>query len=330
MVSYRQVGNSGLRVSFPILGGMSLGSPKWNPWILPEDKSLEVLKAAWDAGINTYDTANLYSNGESERIIGKFITQNNIPRENIVIITKVLCLVSDDVGSRAAFDPSMPNTRTYVNQGGLSRTAIFNQVEATLARLNTAYLDVLMVHAADPATPFEETMKALHDLVIAGKVRYIGASNLRTWQFAEMNHIAELKGWTQFICIEIEHSLLYRPEEKELFQYCKYKGIGVFAYSPLANGHLARPFGGQTLRTENAGVFAKKIKESDKEIIKRVEQLAKKYSWKMSQVALAWSGSKVTSPIVGFNTPEQVQGGVLEGKNLSDDDAAFLEELRVP
>jgi hypothetical protein len=138
--------------------------------------------------------------------------QNKIPRENVVMITKILCLVGGDPASRVAFDPSMSNTRTYVNQGGLFRTAIFNQVDASLARLQTTYLDVLMIHAADPTTPFEETMRALHDLVVAGKAWYLGASNLRAWQLAEMNHIAEMKGWTQFICMEVEHSLVYRSE----------------------------------------------------------------------------------------------------------------------
>ncbi|KAJ7679120.1 NADP-dependent oxidoreductase domain-containing protein [Mycena polygramma] len=325
--SYRQVGKSGLRVSVPILGCMSFGSPKWNPWILPEDKGLEVMKAAWDVGINTYDTANMYSNGESERIIGKFMLQNNIPRENVVIITKIFCLVGPDVASRVAFNPSMPNTRTYVNQGGLSRTAIFNQTEASLARLQTNYLDVLMIHAADPTTPFEETMRALHDLVIAGKVRYLGASNLHAWQLAEMNHIAEMKGWTQFTCMQVEHSLLYRPEEKEIFGYCKYKGIGIISYSPLAHGHLARPVGTQSLRTQSAGRLAKKLRDSDKEIIKRVETLSEKHSLRMSQIALAWSCLKVTSPIVGVNTPERVEENIIGDEILSDDEIASLEEL---
>ncbi|KAJ7133521.1 NADP-dependent oxidoreductase domain-containing protein [Mycena epipterygia] len=287
-VAYRQVGKSGLRVSVPILGGMSFGSPKWKPWVLPEDKGLEILKAAWDLGINTFDSANMYSNGESERIIAE---------ENVVIITKSLCLVSADVAIPVAFDPSMSNTRTYVNQGGLSRAAIFNQLDASLARLETTDVDRL---------------RALHDLVVGGRVRYLGASNLQAWQLAEMNHIAEMKGWTQFTCMQIEHSLLYRPEaqEKEIFAYCKYKGIGVVSYSPLANGHLARPFGAQSLQ-----------------IIKRVEKVAEKYSLKMGQIALAWSSLKVTSPVVGVNTPERVHDTVLRENLLSDEDVADLEEL---
>ncbi|KAJ7154542.1 NADP-dependent oxidoreductase domain-containing protein [Mycena filopes] len=289
--------------------------------------SLEILKAAWDLGINTFDTANMYSNGESERIIGQFILQHKIPRENVVIITKIFCLVSPDVAIPVAFDPSMPNTRSYVNQGGLSRTAIFNQVDASLARLKTTYLDVLMIHAPDPTTPFEETMRALHDLVALGKVRYLGAANLAAWQLAEMNHVAEMKGWTQFTCMEVEHSLLDRAAEPEIFAYCEYKGIGVIAYRPLAQGHLARPLGTQSLRTQNAGAFGKTLRDSDKKIIERVQELAGKTQTQMSQVALAWSGSKVTSPIVGVNAPGRVRDAIVRDKILSSEDIAFLEEL---
>ncbi|OBZ74334.1 hypothetical protein A0H81_05761 [Grifola frondosa] len=261
---YRQLGKSGLRVSVPILGGMSFGNSKWLDWVLEEDKALPILKAAWDAGVNTIDTANMYSNGESERIIGKFVKQYNIPRRNLVILTKGRFLVAEDDPSLVTsyFRPELAGTRDYVNQGGLSRTAIFNQVDASLARLEMDYIDLFQVHAFDPDTPFEETMKALHDLVVAGKVRYIGASNLRAWQFIEMNNVAARNGWTQFISMQVEHSLLYRPEELEMFAYCDFKGIGILAYSPLMNGHLARPLGANTTRVkfEGSTVFNKRIR----------------------------------------------------------------------
>ena len=223
----------------------------------------------------------------------------------------------------AAFDPSLPHTREYVNQGGLSRAAIFNQVDASLRRLKTSYIDVLQIHAFDASTPLEETMRALHELVVAGKVRYIGASGLRVWQLAEMNYTAERNGWTQFISMQVEHSLLYRTEvplswhnpcihsekvcfiqEQEMIAYCKYKGIGVISYSPLMDGHLARPLGTATPRADNiaGSMFEKKRRESDKEIIKRVEEIAGKHSVKMCQVALEWSAGKISSPIVGANT----------------------------
>ncbi|OBZ74749.1 Versiconal hemiacetal acetate reductase [Grifola frondosa] len=327
---YRQLGKSGLRVSVPVLGGMSFGSEKWFDWILPEEKALPVLKAAWDAGINTIDTANMYSNGESERIIGKFIKQYNIPRRNLVILTKCRFLVDEDDPSviTSYFKPELAGTREYVNRGGLSRTALFNQVDASLERLQTDYIDLLQIHAFDPDTPMDETMKALHDLVQSGKVRYIGACNLRAWQFIEMNHIAEKNCWTQFVCTQVEHSLLYRPEEREMFAYCEYKGIGILAYSPLMDGFLARPLGTKTKRTaaHRGTVFEKPMRKSDETIISRVEELSKKLGWKMSQVALAWSLTKVSSPIVGANSRERIQEAIIVGKTLSDEQVKYLEE----
>ena len=190
-------------------------------------QALPVLKAAWDLGINTIDTANMYSNGESESIIGTFMSkvympslqnislshnvryrQYNIPRENLVIMTKAYFLVSPDPSINSArAQGALMKQRDYVNHGGLSRAALFNQVETSLKRLGTSYIDVLQIHFFDATTPIEETMKALHDLVQSGKVRYLGASNLRTWQLAEMNRVAEVNGWTQFVSIQIEYSL---------------------------------------------------------------------------------------------------------------------------
>ncbi|CCM04375.1 uncharacterized protein FIBRA_06549 [Fibroporia radiculosa] len=326
---YRQLGKSGLRVSVPILGGMSFGTPAWGgPWILNEEESLPILKAAWDLGVTSIDTANTYSNGEAERIVSAFIRKYDIPREKLVIMSKVMFLVSPDPAVLTVLNPGLNHTRDFVNQGGLSRTAIFNQVEGSLRRLQTSYIDLLQIHAFDPTTPIEETMKALHDLIIAGKVRYIGASNLRAWQLAEMNHVAEKNGWTPFVSIQVEHSLIYRPEEQEMFAYCKHKGIGIITYSPLTDGHLARPLGTETTRTKClAGTpFEKPRKESDNVIIKRVEELATKLQWKMSQVALAWSSSKVTSPIVGINSVDRLKESIIAGKTLSADDIKYLEE----
>jgi len=224
--------------------------------------------------------------------------------------------------------PNLGSTRDYVNQGGLSRSALFNQVDACLSRLGTTYIDLLQVHAFDPTTPMEETMKALHDLVTSGKVRYIGACNLRTWQFAQMNHVAEVKGWTEFISMQVEHSLLYRPEELEMFAYCNFKGIGIIPYSPLMDGHLARPTGTETPRTKSISgtPFEKRRRDSDIKIIKRVEELAEKHKWKMSQVALAWTASKVTSPIVGANSPERLKECITAGKVLTAEEIKYLEE----
>ncbi|KAI1792210.1 Aldo/keto reductase [Ganoderma leucocontextum] len=328
---YRQLGKSGLRVSVPILGAMAFGNPQWHAWILDEEKALPILKEAWDHGINTIDTANMYSNGESEVIIRKFIKKYNIPREEIVIMTKAFFVVSHDptvlTGGPATF--GLINTRQYVNQGGLSRTALFNQVEASLKRLGTSYIDVLQIHFWDPMTPPEETMKALHDLVQSGKVRYLGASNLKTWQLAELTSIVERNGWTTFVSIQVEHSLLYRNEEVEMIPYCNYKGIGVIAYGPLLGGILARPLGAETtMRSESTKgtPFERKLRDSDKKILGRVEELAKKKGWAMSEVALAWVSAKITGPIVGANKIERIDGIVTTGKTLTEDEIKYLEE----
>ncbi|KAI0759407.1 NADP-dependent oxidoreductase domain-containing protein [Trametes elegans] len=326
---YRQLGKSGLRVSLPIFGGMSVGNPKWSPWVLPEHKALPVLKAAWDLGINTIDTANSYSNGDAERVLASFLKTFDIPRENVVIMTKAFFFVASDPSTFSMLRPDLNNTKEYVNQGGLSRAALFNQVDASLRRLETTYIDVLQIHTFDPTTPIEETMKALHDLIQSGKVRYIGASNIRTWQLAEMNRVAELNGWTPFATVQVEYSLLYRYEELEMLSYCNYKGIGVIGFAPLTNGFLARPLGNETERAKSVSgtPFEKKLRDSDKQIVQRVQDLAQKKKWSMSQVALAWVASKIASPIVGANTPARLQESIVAGKSLTAEEAAYLEEL---
>ena len=218
-VEYRRLGQSGLRVSVPIVGAMSFGSPKWQPWVVDEEKAIPLLKAAWDRGVTTIDTANVYSNGESERIIGRFLKKYDIPRHRVLIFTKCNFLTHDDVGMSTFGRPELNDDRDYVNQAGLSRAAIFNQVEASLARLQTPYIDLLQIHRFDPNTPVAETMKALHDLVQSGKVRYIGASSMRAWQFAEMNAVAEKNGWTTFVSMQSEYSLLYREDVSQLHSF---------------------------------------------------------------------------------------------------------------
>ncbi|EJC99605.1 Aldo/keto reductase [Fomitiporia mediterranea MF3/22] len=328
-VKYRQVGKSGLRVSMPVLGCMGFGSPEWMNWVLSEEQALPILKAAWDLGINTFDTANFYSNGESERVIAKFLEKYNIPREKVVIMDKIYNLVSEhDITVPAPFVPDLWNQRDFVNQGGLSRTALFNQVDKNLSRLNTTYIDLLQVHGFDPNTPLEETMKALHDIVSSGKARYIGACNLRAWQLAEMNNIALRNGWTPFISMQVEHSLLYRPHEEELFVYCNLRDIGIFPFSVLMDGHLARPEEADTARSKFAKgtPFDKKRRDSDKEIIKRVQLLAGKRGWQMSQVAIAWSSAKTSSPIIGANSIARLNDSITTDKTLTDEEIKYLEE----
>ncbi|TDL18331.1 Aldo keto reductase [Rickenella mellea] len=335
-VEYRRLGKCGLRVSVPIIGAMSFGTDKWQPWVLNEDKALPILKAAWDRGINTVDTANGYSNGESERIIGKFIKQFNIPRQKFIILNKCFGIVHEDPHVFAPTRPDLLNDRDYMNIRGLSRGAIFNAVDASLERLGTDYIDLLQIHRYDPNTPHEETMKALHDLIQSGKVRYIGASSMRAWQFSELNHVAEKNGWTKFVSMQSEYSLLYREEEREMNAYCNYHGIGLIPWSPLHGGDLARPLGTSTVRSEVMTAAFKgttheiNTTEADKEIITRTEELSKKKGWTMSQVALAWMGTKVTSPIVGISSIERLDQAIVTGKTLTEEEIKYLEEPYTP
>ncbi|TDL18348.1 Aldo keto reductase [Rickenella mellea] len=335
-VEYKRLGKCGLRVSVPIIGGMSYGTDKWQPWVLNEDKAMPILKAAWDRGINTIDTANAYSNGESERIIGKFMKQFNIPRRKLVILTKCFGIVHDDPRVFAPRRADLQNDRDYVNSRGLSRGAIFNAVDASLERLGTDYIDLLQIHRYDPDTPHEEIMKALHDLVQLGKVRYIGASSMRTWQFSELNHVAEKNGWTRFVSMQNEYSLLYREEEREMNAYCNYHGIGLIPWSPLYGGDLARPLGTSTVRKEvmtaafKGTIHEIKTTESDRQIITWTTELSKKKGWTMSQVALAWIGTKVASPIVGITSIERLDQAIVTGKTLTEEEMRYLEEPYKP
>ncbi|EGO03516.1 hypothetical protein SERLA73DRAFT_158140 [Serpula lacrymans var. lacrymans S7.3] len=331
-VEYRQLGKSGLRVSVPILGAMSFGDPRWSPWVLDEASSIPIIKAAWDLGINTIDTANVYSNGSSERIVAKFVKEYKIPRHQIVIASKCNGIVASDPNLRSSVVPGLGDQREYVNQFGLSRAAIFNAVDASLGRLETSYIDLLQIHRFDPSVPPEEIMKALHDLVQSGKVRYIGASSMRCWQFALLNEVAEKNGYTKFVSMQDEYSLLYREEEREMLAYCKYNGIGVIPWAPLAAGALARPFGTETTRVVSGKgtIFESKYSEADKTIIERVEAISKTKGWKMSQVALAWANSKVTSPIVGFNSIARLEESIIPGYELTPEEVKSLEEPYQP
>ncbi|KAF8647253.1 hypothetical protein AX16_006821 [Volvariella volvacea WC 439] len=333
-VEYRKLGRCGLRVSVPIVGAMSFGSKEWRPWVIEEEETFKILKAAWDKGINTIDTANVYSNGFSEAIIGKFLAKYEIPRHEVVILTKCFGVVGKT--------PDLPTwgnnatlfkQRDYVNQGGLSRAAIFNAVEASLKRLNTSYIDVLQIHRYDQDVEPEETMKALHDLVQSGKVRYLGASSMRCWQFAHLNQIAERNGWTKFVCMQDEYSLLYREDEHELHAYCKFHGIGIIPWAPLGAGTLARPVGANsTTRSDyvRGTAMDRRLSQSDEVIINRVEELSKKYGRKMSQIALAWTAKKITSPIVGLSSTDRLEESLIGGFELTDEDVKYLEEPYEP
>ncbi|KAJ4481296.1 NADP-dependent oxidoreductase domain-containing protein [Lentinula aciculospora] len=331
-VEYCQLGASGLRVSVPIIGAMSYGSPEWLPWVLDEEKSIPILKAAWDRGINTIDTANLYSNGESERIIAKFVEKFNIPRNQILILTKCYGVVGSTAGFQAFGNSDWRNQPEYVNQSGLSRAAIFNAVDASLERLKTSYIDLLQIHRFDDAVPVEETMKALHDLLQSRKVRYIGASSMRCWQFARMNEVAEKHGWTKFVSMQNEYSLLYREEEREMNAYCNANGIGLIPWAPVAAGSLCRPVeANTTARAQSRKDYPpSQLSEEDKVIIGRVEELSKKKDWTMTQVALTWVKMKVSSPIVGMSSIQRVEDNIINGLTLDEEDIKYLEEPYKP
>ncbi|KAJ5666786.1 hypothetical protein N7462_011195 [Penicillium macrosclerotiorum] len=331
-VSYRRLGHSGLWISVPILGGMSFGASEWGPWILDEEKALPLLKAAYDCGLNTWDTSNNYSNGKSEEIIGKAIKTYNIPRHKLIILTKCWSPISEHENVYVVpFADAMRKDKEYVNQFGLSRQAIFNAVEASLKRLGLDYIDVFQIHRFDPYTPIKETMEALHDLVRCGKVRYIGASSMRTYQFIMMQSCAEQHGWTKFISMQNQYSLLYREEEREMNRFCNETGVGLIPWSPLDAGRLARPLQqvGSTARLRNTD--PDDIPAPDAMIIQRVKELANKKKWTMSQVALAWVSRRVVSPIVGFSSVERMQESLNCGERaLENEEEIYLEGPYLP
>jgi len=334
---YKRLGKSGLKVSVPILGAMSIGSSKWQPWVIEEEESLPLLKAAYDRGLTTWDTANVYSNGVSEEIIGKAIKKYDLPRHKLVILTKCYGYTGEDPGLRTIqYGKELPQLRDYTNQGGLSRQAIFNAVNASLKRLDTDYIDLLQIHRFDPNTPIEETMEALHDLIKSGKVHYIGASSMWAVQFAQMQFVAEKNGWTKFISMQNHYNLLYREEEREMNRFCNDTGVGLIPWAPLCRGHLARPPSafGSTTRSEGeekANALFTGRQNNDKQIIERVEELAKKHDWKMSHVALAWINRRVSSPIIGFSSVARMDEALdARGKELTEEEEQYLEELYVP
>ncbi|KAJ8102972.1 NADP-dependent oxidoreductase domain-containing protein [Lipomyces tetrasporus] len=329
-VEYRKLGSSGLRVSVPILGCMSFGSSEWQPWVLEKDTALPILKKAYDLGITTWDTANGYSNGDSERIIAAAIKKYNMPRDELIIMTK--CFFPYDKKSKNGLKGDVANKRQFVNQHGLSRAAIFNQVNDSLVRLGTDYIDVLQIHRYDKNVEPEEVMGALNDLVRSGKVRYIGASSMCCYEFAMLQHVAEKNRWAKFVSMQDHYNLLYREEEREMIPYCNLTGVGLIPWSPLAAGYLARTIAATSIR--KTGMHSLDYQVTDRatmEIINRVEKVAMEKAWLMSDVALAWILTKVSSPIVGVNSIERLeQVAGANGKSLTLKEIKFLEEPYEP
>jgi Predicted oxidoreductases (related to aryl-alcohol dehydrogenases) len=319
-MEYAKLGNTGLDVSRICLGCMSFGvAEKWtHPWVLNEEKSRPIIKRALELGINFFDTANVYSAGTSEEFVGRAL-KDYARREEVVIATKVFFRMQEGP-----------------NGAGLSRKAILSEIDNSLKRLGTDYVDLYQIHRWDYGTPIEETMEALHDVVKAGKARYIGASAMYAWQFQKALHAAEKNGWTRFVSMQNHLNLIYREEEREMMPLCKEEKIGVIPYSPLASGRLARDWTVTTRRSETDQ--AQKMKygsteEIDRSVADRVTAIAEQRGIPRAQIALAWLLQKepVTAPIIGATNIGQLEEAVGSIEvTLTREEIASLEEPYVP
>jgi aryl-alcohol dehydrogenase-like predicted oxidoreductase len=292
-MDYLRFGQTALKVSQLCLGTMSMGSSAWKGWVLDEQDSIPILRRALDLGINFFDMADWYSLGRNEEVVGRNLLKMTA-RKHLVLTTKVFYPMSDDPKDR-----------------GLSAEHIATSIDRSLKRIGTDYVDLYVIHAFDAQTPVEETMEALHATVRAGKVRYLGASTMYTWQFAKMNHVAALHGWTPFVNMQCQYNLLYREEEREMFPYCRDQGIAVTTFSPLARGFLARS-ATQTARTTHDVYQDFYGDDIDREIARRVREVAARRNVTASHVALAWVADSPNQnvPIVGASSTAQLETAV--------------------
>jgi aryl-alcohol dehydrogenase-like predicted oxidoreductase len=315
-MQYTRLGRTGLEVSRITVGCMSWGDGGvGRPWTRDEAFAEETIKAALDAGINVFDTANVYSGGTSEEYTGRSLWKH-VAREDVVLATKV-----------------HGRMRPGPNGAGLSRKAILREIAASLARLETDYVDLYQIHRWDPAVPIEETMEALHDVVRAGKARYLGASSMYAWQFAKAQHVAEKHGWTPFVSMQNHYNLIYREEEREMLPLCQDQGVGVIPWSPLARGRLTRPWDTRTSRSETDEFGSSLYRDEDAAVVDKVLALAEHRGVSPAQVALAWllAQPAVTSPIVGVTQPEHLADAVAAvDLELTDDELADLGAGYVP
>lgn len=320
-MEYAKLGKTGLDVSRICLGTMGFGDPgRWvHKWVLDEENSRPVIQKALDLGINFFDTANVYSVGRSEEILGKAL-KDMANRDEVVIATKVHGQMHEGP-----------------NGSGLSRKAILGEIDKSLQRLQTDYVDLYIIHRWDYDTPIEETMEALNDVVRSGKARYIGASAMFAWQFQKALHVAEKHGWTRFVSMQNHLNLLYREEEREMLPLCRAEGIGVTPYSPLASGRLTRDWSSKTTaRSESDWVAKSKYDataEVDRQVVERVAEVAERLGVERTHVALAWLLQKdpVTAPIVGATKASHLEAAIgAFDVQLSADDVAYLEEPYVP
>ncbi|MDP9524559.1 aldo/keto reductase [Pseudomonas putida] len=324
-MQYVKLGNTGLDISRLCLGCMTFGEPDagTHPWTLGEAASRPIIRHAVEQGINFFDTANSYSAGTSETIVGKLLKEFT-HREETVIATKVF------------FPANMWEGASRPNEQGLSRKAIMASIDASLTRLGTDYVDLYQIHRWDYHTPIEETMEALHDVVKAGKARYIGASSMYAWQFAKAQQVAASNGWSRFVSMQNYLNLIYREEEREMIPLCLDQGVGLMPWSPMARGRLTRPHGQQTARTRSdvsGHSFYEKTEVEDGRVIDVVEQIAGERGVPMAQVALAWVLGKtgVSAPIVGASKPAHLDDalGALS-LQLSEAEVARLQAPYVP
>jgi len=319
-MDYVKLGRSGLEVSRICLGCMSYGVPERGThlWTLDEERTQPFIRQALDLGINFFDTANVYSDGTSEEIVGRAL-KIMARRDEIVIATKV-----------------HQRMRPGPNGAGLSRKAIMSEMDASLRRLGVDYVDLYQIHRWDYATPIEETLEALDDLVKAGKTRYLGASSMFAWQFAKALHVADTEGWTRFISMQNYVNLLYREEEREMLPLCRAEGIGVLPWSPLARGRLARDWDTQTERVatdEYGKTLHSGTEEADRRVVRRVGEVSSAHGIPRAQVALAWllQKSPVASPIVGATKPHHLEDAVAAlAVKLSPEEISSLEEPYAP
>jgi aryl-alcohol dehydrogenase-like predicted oxidoreductase len=319
-MQYKRFGDTGLQVSPLALGCMTFGVPERgpHPWTLGEEASRPILRRALDLGINFFDTANMYSDGTSEEIVGRALTEY-ARRDEVVIATK-------------AYYPMGKGP----NRGGLSRKAIMTEVDASLRRLGTDYIDLYQIHRWDYDTPLEETLEALHDVVKAGKVRYLGASSMHAWQFARALYTADLHGWTRFVSMQNHLNLMYREEEREMLPLCRDQGVAVIPWSPLARGRLTRDWSEVSARSDTDDVMRwlyAATEEADRRVVEAVKLVAERRGIPRAQVALAWVIQKagVTAPIIGASKLSHLDDAVAAlAVDLTPDEIAQLEAPYIP
>lgn len=309
---------------------MSFGKKSWMDWVIEDkEKVFAIMKKAYDSGIRTFDTADVYSNGYSEILLKEFMEKYQIKRDRIAILTKLFFPLGDSVpgqGQKSTF----PDYE-LINSKGLSRKHIMDAAKDSIERLGT-FADVIQIHRFDPATPIEETMEALHDIVKLGYTRYIGASSMKCYQFVMMQNVAEKRGWTKFISMQNHYNLLFRSEEDEMNEYCNLTGVGIIPWSPNARGILTRPYNTNrdTSRFSSdprLAMFVDTMGGGDIEVLNRVEKLAKDKGVSMAAIATAWILSKGCSPIIGFNKIERIDDALTALKtDLSIEDVKYLEE----